>query len=284
MIRLTTDKLTAAAAKLPTAPQTFCRLEATLRDPRKDLGDVTELLRTDAALAAAVLRLANSAVYALSAPADSLEVAINRVGFREVHRLVGMATVGQLFQRGLAYYALDGGVLWENSLACALASELLARQAGLDPQHAYTTGILRSLGKLMINTVCSLEAAPATIPPYKLALGPLARWEMVTVGRAGTEIGAAIMQLWRFPPATCTPVHHHAAPDRAAQFRREAALLHLGAAVAQALGKGVPGEESVFTVAPAVLALAKIHEKHVAEVIPEVRNELNRLRTAVPLL
>jgi len=83
--------LRVAASELPPSPQVFGKLGKLLRDPNTGLNDITELVNTDASLTTRVLKLSNSAAFAQGMAIDNLDDAINRIGFREVFKLVGVA-------------------------------------------------------------------------------------------------------------------------------------------------------------------------------------------------
>ena len=94
---VTPDDLKVAASDLPPSPQVFGKLGKLLRDPNTGLNDITELVNTDASLPTRVLKLSNSAAFAQGMTIDNLDDAINRIRFREVFKLVGVAAASDLF-------------------------------------------------------------------------------------------------------------------------------------------------------------------------------------------
>jgi len=95
-------ELNAAIADLPAVSAVMQRILAVLADPHSDLTDIGRLIRSETALSAQVVRMANSAFYGLPEPVGSIEEAIQRLGFSEVNRLVGTLSSLQLFQRPFA--------------------------------------------------------------------------------------------------------------------------------------------------------------------------------------
>ena len=117
------------AQKLPTSPQIFGRLGRLLNDLNSDLESIVKIVAVDSGLTARVIRLSNSVFFRGGEPVRSLDEAVSRVGFREMHRIVGVATSEQVFQTGLQVYNLTSAEVWENSVVTALAMECLARLA-----------------------------------------------------------------------------------------------------------------------------------------------------------
>ena len=174
------DAILRLARKLPTSPHIFGRLGRLLNDPNSELDDVVKLVAVDSGLTGRVIRLSNSVYFRGEQSVRSLDDAINRVGFREMHRIVGVAMSEQIFQGGLPVYNLSAETMWENSVVTALAMERLARAAGADDAEAYTIGLLRSVGKLVLGTLIEVEHPGATCPESESL--DLTKWERAWAG------------------------------------------------------------------------------------------------------
>ncbi|MFA5265584.1 MAG: HDOD domain-containing protein, partial [Opitutaceae bacterium] len=89
---LTREKLFEIARTLPAAPRVLASLGDLLQDANVGLDEVANLIKRDAALAARIIRMSNSIVYGGKGGLriGAIEEAVNRVGFSEVYRLVGM--------------------------------------------------------------------------------------------------------------------------------------------------------------------------------------------------
>src|SRR5581483_6052700 len=72
----------ARTGAIPTLPTAATRALSLARNPDVDAGALCKVLRTDLALTARILRLANSALYARRAPARSIEEAVLFLGVR----------------------------------------------------------------------------------------------------------------------------------------------------------------------------------------------------------
>jgi HD-like signal output (HDOD) protein len=239
---------------LPAAPQILARLGRMLLDHNADLGDVTALLRCDAALTARIMRIANSAMYNTGAPYSSLDQALARVGFSEVYRLTGFAAAAQLSDEKLPLYGLAGPQLRENSLLTALMMEALAAAAGIDQRATYTAGLLRSTGKIALNRLTRDPAYSGSYPAHGNI--PLANWETDFTGLSNCEAAAFILNEWRFPPATLNAIQQHYTPRSSSS--QLAFLLNLAAGAAEQCGHGLPGERFYWEPKPEKFLAAKV--------------------------
>ena len=103
---LTRDTILEHARSLPAAPQVMAGLSELLQDINTDLEQIADQVRVDPALTARVIRISNSPVFGGGARIGSVDEAVNRVGFGEVIRLVGVATVAGMVDRALSCYKI----------------------------------------------------------------------------------------------------------------------------------------------------------------------------------
>lgn len=265
------------AEKLPAAPKIFGRLQRLLADGNSDVESISTLVRVDASLTSRVIRLANSAMYSFSEPVSSLEEAINRVGFREVLRLVGLVASQGLFSREVVAYGLEGEQLWQNCLATAIATEMAARCHNLDPYDHYIHGLLRSLGKVVLNH--HFISGGGTGDPYPgCRIAPsLMDWEKKSFGITSPEVAAKVLRIWSFPEEVVKPItrQYYLDPlDRNPGVELE--ILRVGMLVAIRLGKGLPPEAGLLESSDAMAVLGgRFSNGQIENLIMETRSSLN---------
>ena len=242
---LSREKLLITARTLPAAPQVLSELGELLQDVNTSLDQIAELLKRDAALAARIIRISNSSALGGGARIGAIEEAVNRVGFGEVYRLVGLATTSRLADRALTYYGIEAEPLREHMLFTALAAEAAAKVTGLDSRAAYTAGLLRPLGMLVLDRVgrerlpASERFNPAVYPGY-------AEWEGQVFSLSNCEVAAMILAEWRFPADIVAAVREHYLLRKADADNRFARLLNLAGWMTMRQGLGLLGERKYF--------------------------------------
>jgi len=184
---------------LGATPAVLVKVTELARDPNADLAAMCELLRNDGPLAADIIRISNSPYYAPATLHSNLTAAINYIGMREVLRVVNLSLSRRIFARDLPSYGISASDYWSASIAAALVMEALAKQSGLNPEDAYTLGILHAIGRVLINHV--IEEKRFTI--YWDGYQPIQEWERSSVGFDYAESGAMLLEHWRFPIPTC---------------------------------------------------------------------------------
>lgn len=241
-VRYSRVNLMRVAHAFPAAARIMVRLGALLRDPAAGLGEIAVLLRQDSALAARLLRIANSAAFSPGEPVASIEDAAALIGLQEIHRLVGAVAVDPFAHRNYPLYGFTGPRLRDNALIVALLMEELAGPAREDASAAYTAGLFRSLGKLAMATIAD-EHAPVA-PLQSASASSLVAWEKFTFGLSGNQATAIILHEWRFPGPVMQAIEEHYAPT--GHGYPLARLLNLAAGLAEQLGHSLPGESACW--------------------------------------
>lgn len=251
----TDDQIATAVDSLPVAPRILAELAPRLRQTDIQLDDVADVLRRDPGLTARLIAAANSVAYAGTEPSRSLEDAVARIGYGETYRIVGAVASAKLVDEPLSLYAMPLQRLRENALFAALVMEELAPAANLEPRTAYTIGLLRSLGKLVLNRLASLQP---DLVPYAPSAELLGDWETARFGYANPQIGASVLEKWHFPPEIAAAVREHYHPD--AQSSVAGHLLNIAAGAAELRDFGFPGEAEYWQFSPDSFAVANIDE------------------------
>ncbi len=175
---------------LPTLPEIALRIGRALDDESTDAQRIATIIQTDPVMTAKIIRTANSALYGGLEAADSCAKAVVRLGIRTTHKLVLSFALREVFGKGPRVIRSALKDLWQHSTRVGALSLVLARLTGrFDPEHALLAGLVHDIGEIPVLTYAA--EYPALIGS-QTALGTLRR-------RLRGELGAAIMETWRFP-------------------------------------------------------------------------------------
>lgn len=277
---ITREKILEAARNLPAAPQVLGGLSELLQDVNADLDQIAHQISLDAALASRVIRISNSVVYGGTVRIASVDEAVSRVGFGEVLRLVGIATVASMIDREFVCYRLCAERLRESLLMHALASEALAPQVGIDPRTAYTGGLLRALGLMVLDRLAR-GRLPATEFYDAHRYSGYTEWEGNNFGLGHTEVATMVLDEWRFAPELVSAIEEHLLLRPESFGDRFACLLNVAGAIVAGSGFALPGEIAHWTLTPEKLAAAGLDEGHVRHAANEARGHFTRQRAAL---
>ncbi len=137
---------------LPARNQTARQLQAILADPGDDIQPILDLIESDQALTAEVLRVANSPFYGGLSEITTVRKAVVRIGGPEVVRLAIAATEKRSYQVTDPELSRSIARLWDHALGTAQAARWLARKLGYAEQEseAFIAALLHDVGKLLL--------------------------------------------------------------------------------------------------------------------------------------
>ena len=277
---LAREKLLITARTFPAAPQILSELGEMLQDVNTSLDEISNLLKRDAALAARIIRISNSALLGGGSRIGSVEEAVNRVGFGEVYRLVGLATTSRLADRDLNYYLVEAEPLRHHMLYVALATEALAKDLGMDARSAYTAGLLRTLGMMVLDRVAR-ERLPITEAFNTGSYDGYATWEGNVFSLSNCEVAALILGEWKFPADIASAVREHYLMRPADANNPLACVLNVACWMAGQARAGLPGELPYFVLKPQLCEQIGCPEPRLREIAADVAVEFERLKPSL---
>jgi HD-like signal output (HDOD) protein len=184
-------ELSRGKVDLPSFPEIAVRVRRILSDPKSTIDQVVRVVGSEPALAARLLRIANSASINRSGRAvTDLRSAINRVGYNMVRSASISFAMAQIRNSnklaGLEHHLQD---LWQCSTRVAAFAYVLARTCTkVNADEAMLTGMMHGIGKLYVLTRAT--AHPELFATPEVLDDIIAEWH--------PSIGKAILENWEF--------------------------------------------------------------------------------------
>ena len=209
--------------QLPVLPPARARVLTIVSSPLPDPHEVTSIVRSDPALAAAVMRAANSAWSAPRAAVRTVERAVIRIGPRETLQIVGAAVLSSTFE-DLEHAGLEVNDVWRNVITVGLLTEhLIEADVPRDVRAAaYSAGLLHDIGRLGM-----AAEQPDQYRRVVAAVRQGARPQEVEhriFGAAHTVRGVEAAEAWSIPSAIHSSIlGHHDPPEHLAPLARATA-------------------------------------------------------------
>ncbi|MEM1332827.1 MAG: HDOD domain-containing protein [Actinomycetota bacterium] len=193
---------------LPTPSDVQRRLSDVL-SRRHDLVDVAEVIETDVALTAELLRLVNSSFFGLAHSVATVREAVGLLGLELVEATVAARSA---FSEHLAI-PIDVGAINRHSQNVAGVAGLVAASGGvskLDRSLAVSAGLLHDIGVLVLAQLTPRGAGDAA---EVLAVEDLDA-ERLAFGVDRFTVGAHLLDVWGFSSRTPTTIRELQAPIR----------------------------------------------------------------------
>ena len=145
-------RITAQPERLPRRPHLLPALMRATGSGDASATAIAALVQQDPTLTGNVLRIANSAYYALPGkPLESVPRAITRLGTEGMRRIVAASLMQPVTDGEHGAFASSTAVIWEHSLIAAAAAAGYAREldAGLETA-AHMAALLHGLGSIVV--------------------------------------------------------------------------------------------------------------------------------------
>lgn len=225
-------------AELPALPLALSEAMRALGRDDLPASACARAIELDLALAARVLRLANSPFYGVPGRIGSVSDAVRLLGLRTVAGVVAAVSLRGLMQ-GLRCPGFHFEAHWRHVLATAIAARELALCCGHDADEAFLAGLLHDVGQLVLARFHPQRAARALALARDDDVELLAA-ERQEFGRGHDAIGAEVARHWGLPGRLWQAIETHHAPEAvvAGESAPLGALVHVADAIAHALDVG----------------------------------------------
>ncbi|AFM43429.1 putative domain HDIG-containing protein [Desulfosporosinus acidiphilus SJ4] len=230
---------------LPPLPTAAVKVVTLTKDPTTTVKELETVISQDPALAAGMLKQANSAYYGYARRISSLQEAIVMLGFQATQGLAMASAVAPILKTPLIGYEIEQEGLWKHSMLTAMAAKRLCQHLRLPfGEVAFTAGLLHDIGKLVIsiyiqevNTILLQKVQETSLSYVEL--------EEKVIGYDHATVGGYLAINWNLPDDLVEGISYHHSPLKAHNFIDLASVIHIANGLANLLGTG-GGVDSFF--------------------------------------
>jgi len=276
--------------ELPSLPTVVVTMLQRVEDPSAGASDLTEIISTDYALSAKVLRLVNSAFYGFPQSISSIQRAVVVLGFNTVKNLTLGLSVVDLFagEKGGIKVSADcpkftQESFWDHSLCTAVAAKTLASALRMPtPEESFVAGLLHDMGKMILLKHFKEEFQNALLLAANEKTS-LHSAENQVMGFDHAAVSAKMAEMWNFPTHLCEPsAHHHDTAtfnkDCEDELKKAVAIVHAANATANESGLGFGGDSCPEPVNQEAWELLGMAPKKAEALLADLRDETEKSR------
>jgi HD-like signal output (HDOD) protein len=270
----------AAAQDLPAMTDIINEFLTAIQDADWSARAIGQIIAKDPAVAACILKVANSAYYSFRRHISNIEEAVAVLGISTVKSLVLAASVKSMNRR----FGLIEKLLLEDSIGCALSARAITRKTACypDAEEAFLGGLLRHIGKIAMNNL-DAEKYSLLVQDVYNGEGELDAVERSYFPYTHAAVGAALLDRWNLAPALVASTLYHNESPAEDKIGEQAAVLarivNLAGLFCLRLGIGqrLPQEDLDIAACPQATALA-LTETMIEEILEEVRDAFEETR------
>jgi len=192
---------------IPPRPTILLHIEQETARDEPDFIHLARLLSQDVALAAGMIKVANSPYFSFGKKIPTVQEALLVLGLKLVSKTVSGLALQQVFK-----HVANMERFWDASAMTADVSAGVAKRlgnpAGIRPEDAFTFALFRDCGiPMLINP----------FPEYREVLArannegtrPFTAVEEESIGLNHAVLGAQLAEDWLLPEETCLAIRHH---------------------------------------------------------------------------
>jgi putative nucleotidyltransferase with HDIG domain len=191
--------------KLPSLPSLVMEILENFNNEKVEVAVLANKISRDQAIVARVLRVANSPFFGLSGQIGSISEAISVLGFNNLRGLVMAASIINAFPHTGKF---DWAAFWRHSIGAAVCAKSLAKRVGLNPETAFTAGLLHDIGKLVMGVYFPQVFEQAHEFDDGSSVESL-QAERAALGLDHAALGGEVAKRWNFPQAIREAVELH---------------------------------------------------------------------------
>ena len=259
---------------LPSHPQIAVKFRE-LASKGADLQQVAYLLQQDAAISSKLISVSNSAYYRGVAKNKTLRQAVGRLGLNTTKQYVEIICNKALYVSKNKNFRELIENLWEHSLSCAYASQIISQLLKLKLlEDSFTLGLLHDIGKLLLlQVIAELQ--------MKKKLGEnISREDLFdTIDTHHGKFGGALLKKWKFADPFVQVAMHHDHLEEADPVANELLVVHFANLLVNSMGYGL-GQQTEIDLENAESArLLELSSKRVAEVKDQTKAIMEEMKT-----
>ena len=229
------EELVKGVIKLVSLPEIFIRVNQVMEDPKHDAKQLGDVISHDPALTVRILRIVNSAYYALAVKIELVSRAVSVIGEQDLRNLILATSAVDVFKR-MPNQLVDIDLFWRHSVHTGIVARLLSRQCNiLHGERLFVAGLLHDIGKLVLYYK-EMELSQQVLLKASESDGVVFRAEQEVIGYTHADVGGALIDAWQLADTLKEVVTYHHHPLRSKKYRMETSLVHIADCVVNSIG------------------------------------------------
>ena len=184
-------------SNLPSLPAVAIKIIEASKDPDIGLNEVASLISSDPAIAAKLLKMANSPLYSRRRTVSNLREALTLLGF---NASLSVALSFSLFHelKSDSRLSYNHDIYWKRSILSAEIARMLGARLCLSHlEDLFLSGLLQDIGILVLDSLpAAIIAEPDELPHSH---DQHVQLEQQQLGTDHSHIGAWLLKSWNFP-------------------------------------------------------------------------------------
>lgn len=261
---------------LPTLPVMLSNINRLMMNPRTSAKEVGQLISSDPAITAKILRVVNSSFYGFPNRITTITHAIVILGFNTIKSIVLSSSIFDTFKGDGMEKRFNRMDFWKHSIGVGAVAKVLGRRRGFTAtEEFFIAGLLHDVGKIIVDQYLHDEFLEILHRVQSRDILMLTAEEEV-LGVNHAELGGWLFERWNLSKGLveCITAHHN--PAIAKELPEYAAVIHLSDIIARTMGIGNGGDRKVPPISPHAWDMLEIPVSKLESIVDEADEEIER--------
>jgi putative nucleotidyltransferase with HDIG domain len=264
---LSLSDLVAQVKDLPPMPAVIMKAMEAAQDPDVPIRTLQLLISQDQALSAKILRIVNSAMYALRREVSTVSHAVSVLGINTVRSVIMAASVERVFSTSKD---LSAKLMSDHSWGTALAARAIAKRINYENvEEALICGLMHDIGKPVMMQNLKARYTEIVSEVYK-GSSNFHQQELLAFGFSHAHAGALLARKWNFPPQLAEAVGYHHNPISAPAHKQLSCIINLGNLIMVSQGIGFEKDKNMVLEKQPSAEFLKLNGQALAAISSEV--------------
>ena len=258
---------------LPSPPQITVKFKEMVNNGAS-LQEVAFLLQQDAAISCKLISISNSVYYGGLSENKTLGQAVARLGLTTTRQYVDAISNRALYVTKNKKFLEFIEKLWEHSLSCAYASQIVSEVLKLElPDDAFTLGLMHDIGKLVL-----FQAVGELQRRKKLGTKVDTAELYNTVDTHHNKFGAALLKKWNFSSGYVQIAAYHDNLEEADPISKELLVVHFANLLVKSMGYDQTQQAEIDVEDAESTCLLRLNSRMIAQVKDQVKGRMEEMR------
>lgn len=265
---------------IPTLPAIANRLLELIYQEDPEIDEITETIKTDLAMTAKILQVANSAYYGFRKNISNIKNAVVLLGLKEIRNIVMSITIFRIFDQ--AESISEKRNFWKHCFLTAHVSSLLSKKYDMHfSGEEFTGGLLHDIGKIVLDQFFHDEYIEI-IQLVENKKIPNFSAEKLVIGTTHMQIGAWLGEKWSMPDEIIDVIRYHHSPEKAVYDKNLVFIVYLSNLYSNSIIKKIPIDKMLTDNLKNVdqKFLNKYDTDSIIDNLKEIDSELEKIESA----
>ncbi|MBN1930360.1 MAG: HDOD domain-containing protein [Desulfobacterales bacterium] len=254
----TIQKLIKEIKTLKPIPQIAHQLMEIVEDPQSSMSDIADVILYDPMITANLLRVCNSAYFALPRKIESVREAITMMGLEKIIDIAILKCSPERMKNSFEGYGLNEGDLWRHSVYSALIAKELAEKKEVKNKYLiFTASLLKDIGKIILDRFI-VDAFRKINVLVQLKGYSFKEAEKKIIGIDHAELGGLVAKKWNFSAKMIYIIQNHHLSEESAQKDTETNIVYLADTLCMIMGIGIGSDALAYRFHDNVLEELKV--------------------------